>query len=102
MQRELDGTRLPQSLFEAAAWHYNVIVRCRCGRETVFHAAALWWRFERKNWNNHELSVCQKMRCDRCGEKQATIAWSRTREPTSDLPLPAGREWKRAVDRYRG
>src|SRR5689334_15075017 len=53
-QRELDGTRMPESLFEAAARHYSVIVRCKCGRESVFHGAALWWKFERKGWNNHQ------------------------------------------------
>src|SRR3546814_6785444 len=52
VQNTKDGLRRATHIFEAAVWHYAVQVTCRCGHSAKFHAASLWWRFERKGWND--------------------------------------------------
>lgn len=96
-----DGCRVPQSLFEAAAWHYAIVADCRkCRARGAFHAAGLWWLFERKGWDQMFYSVAARLRCRACGGR-AKLTASRDAVPTIALELPGEREWKRAVSRFR-
>jgi len=38
-----DGLKRATCLFEAAAWHRAVKVRCGCGHFAVFDPHGLWW-----------------------------------------------------------
>lgn len=96
-----DGCRVPQTLFEAAAWHFSIVAACKkCRARGVFHAAALWWMFERKGWDPTFGAVARRFRCRACGGR-ATLSASRDAVPSVILPLPDEREWKRAVSRFR-
>ena len=96
-----DGGRVPTNLFEAAAWHYAVVVTCRkCGSVGVFDPHALWWRFHRKNWDDGFRNVARRMRCKSCGGG-AFVGWSRNAVSTVVMDLPPASEWKRAIDRFR-
>lgn len=95
------GCRVPQSLFEAAAWHFTIVADCkRCRSQGVFHAAALWWMFERKDWNPTLYAVERRLRCRACGSR-ARLSVSSDAQPTVHLPFPDDRSWKRAVSRFR-
>lgn len=98
---DADGCRVPTNLFEAAAWHYAVVVTCRkCGSVGVFDPHALWWYFERKNWDNSFASVGRRMKCKTC-RAGAFIGWSRKAEATVDMAMPPASERKRAISRFR-
>lgn len=98
---DANGSRLPTCLFEAAAWHYCIVATCRrCGNEGVFDPHALWWRFERKGWENNFRSVARRLKCKQCGAG-AFLSCSSTREPNVPMTMPDARTWKNALSRFR-
>jgi hypothetical protein len=99
-----DGGRIPTNLFECAAWHVLIQVICRrpqCRRVAVFDPHQLWWRFERKCWDDALNRVGDKMRCGACGASGAVSTLRRPAEVTVKLSWPDEREWKRALTRFR-
>lgn len=98
---DADGCRVPQTLFEAAAWHYAIVATCRrCRARGVFESAALWWLFERRGWDPTLYGAARRLKCRACGAR-ATVSPVRWEAPTVILPLPDDRDWKRAVSRFR-
>jgi hypothetical protein len=98
---DVDGSRLPTTLFECAAWHLSVVAICRrCARETIFDPHALWWLFQRKSWDQTIRGATRRFRCSKCGAG-AFLTWARSKEPNTVLPMPDEREWKKAVSRFR-
>lgn len=97
-----DGGQIPNTLFEAAAFHRTIAARCpSCGREAVFHGAALWWLFQRKQWSSHLSDVPQRLRCMSCNQVGVPIRVGREAPTVLNLPMPSDHEWKRAVSRFR-
>jgi hypothetical protein len=97
---DCDGCRVPQTSFEAAAWRYSIVADCKaCRARGVFHAAALWWLFERKGCDTMLGAVARRLRCRACGGR-ARLSVSHA-VPTVILELPGERDWKRAVSRFR-
>lgn len=104
-----DGLKRATCLFEAAAWHRAVKVRCGCGHFAVFDPHGLWWFFHRKGWSEDLRDVRGKMWCRACRKSIGQKVRPRhidllTEYPKGmiTLPLPDEREWKRLVSRYRG
>jgi len=99
---DADGGQVPTTLFEAAAFHRTIKAHCpSCGREAVFHAAALWWLFHRKRWPVHLDFVPARLRCTGCGRRGVSIRTGRDAPTVIDLPMPDAFEWKRAVSLFR-
>lgn len=97
-----DGGQVPTTLFECAAFHRTLKVHCpSCGREAIFHGAALWWLFHRKHWSGHLADVPPRLRCTSCGRRGVPVRLSREAPTMVHLPLPDKAEWKRAVSRFR-
>lgn len=102
-----DGLKAPTRLFEAAAWQYTIKVTCTCGRSGVFHPHALWWRFQRAGWDDDFTKARDRFYCRECWRttyrklRPAKFEVCRDK-PTISLPMPDDREWKRAINRYRG
>ncbi len=85
---DAEGGQIPTTLFECAAFHDNLEVRCpRCGREAIFHGAALWRFFRRKRWRDHLDDVPARMRCTGCNRKGVPIRLSRAAPTMVHLPL---------------
>ncbi|AUW59456.1 hypothetical protein C1T17_16530 [Sphingobium sp. SCG-1] len=107
MSRYRDGLRVATNIFEAAAWHYTLKPVCgTCGHHALFDPHGLWWLFERKRWDDRLTLAAKRFRCIPCLEKRG----QRVRRaslylvkdaPTTLLPLPDEREWKRALSRFR-
>jgi hypothetical protein len=98
---DADGGRTPTNIFEAAAWHWCVVAKCRrCDREAIFDPHAAWWLFERKGWDDNLRDASRRFRCTTC-QSRAIVTFSRTKEPNAFLPMPSARDWKRAVNRFR-
>jgi hypothetical protein len=104
-----DGLKVATCLFEAAAWHYAVKVGCGCGHFAVFDPHGLWWHFSRKGWSDDFHSVRGKMWCRVCrqgaGKKVRPRRLDLVRPysgPLITLLQPDEREWKRAINRFRG
>ena len=98
---DADGNRIPNTLFECAAWHYSVVAICRrCARETIFDPHALWWLFQRRHWSDHFNDATRRFKCSKC-KAGAFVTWSRNKEPNAHLPMPPEAEWKRAINRFR-
>lgn len=96
------GERIPTTLFELAAYHCSLRVRCRrCPHEAVFHGAALWWLFQRKHWPDELRDVPGKLSCTICGNREVKLEVVRAPPTITHLPLPCDADWKRAVSRYR-
>jgi hypothetical protein len=98
------GARIPTNLFECAAWHVYIQVICRrpqCRRVAVFDPHQLWWRFERKHWDDGLDRVGDRMRCSACGASGSVSTLRGAVEVTVTLPWPDEREWKRALTRFR-
>ncbi len=107
VQNTKDGLRRATHIFEAAVWHYAVQVTCRCGHSAKFHAASLWWRFERKGWNDSFRDATRHFWCRQCAARIGrrvqplrleTVAWEKG---VIELEMPDDREWKRAMRRFR-
>jgi hypothetical protein len=104
MRNNADSTRTATNLFETAAWHCHVHVRCTmCLHHAIFAPHGLWWLFHRRHWDDSFGAVGRRMRCrmgkPRCGGRGKV---SLTSQPaTITLPDPDEREWKRAVSRFR-
>lgn len=101
MRYDREGGRIATTIFEAAAFQYGVKAICQCGHSAVFNPHGLWWRFQRKHWNDEFRNAAKRFRCLRCGKYQARL------EPTSQTvtrnvyPMPDKGEWRRAVNRFR-
>jgi hypothetical protein len=98
---ELPSAYPLRDLFDAAIRYSAVRLTCpRCGHAQVYRAAALWWLFQRKGWNDRFPNVRRRYYCrpccDRHGEKtHANIALV-NEAPTDDrLPMPSELDWKR-------
>ncbi|EQB09665.1 hypothetical protein L284_18760 [Novosphingobium lindaniclasticum LE124] len=105
--RYVDGLRIPTLLFEAAAWQYSIKVTCACGRSAVFDPHALWHRFQRSRWDETFAKARDRFYCRECWRtkcrKLRPVKFETCREePTVRLPMPDEREWKRAINRFRG
>lgn len=103
MARYADDLKVATNLFEAAAWQHTVQVTCRrCQHVTTFDPHALWWLFERKGWNNQFRHAGRRFRCLRCATSDAAISLTKGEPTANRLPMPAPRDWKRALSRFRG
>jgi hypothetical protein len=101
-----DGLRVAGSIFEAAAYHKNVKVVCRCGHHACYEAHCLWYLFERRLWDDAFWDVRRRFWCRPCrqrtGEKVRPRWVGASLEPiTVELPWPSELEWKRAQRRVR-
>lgn len=99
---DTDGKRIKQSIFDCAAFHYDVSARCRsCSHAAVLRAHALWWRFARRGWDDDLRRGASRLRCSACGETAVQLSPTRDAPTVDELPLPPEAEWKRAVNRFR-
>jgi hypothetical protein len=99
---DAQGGRIVTNVFEAAAWHYNIKARCsRCGHTSVLNRYAVWWRFERRDWDMRLRYAARRFRCLRCGTAAAKLEPVRIDPTTQHLPVPSEADWKRAVNRFR-
>lgn len=105
---ESAGLHPLRDLFDAAARQRTVKLTCRrCRHSTSFHAAALWWLFERKGWPDSFADVRQRCMCRNCwqrfGRKVRRPHFELTQEEPRDtsLPLPSDLDWKRELRRRR-
>lgn len=102
-----DGSRIPTNLFEAAAWRRGVKPVCRCGHSAVFDPHCLWWRFERRGWDDRLEKALARFWCIRCkwrtGKRVRPARFDLVAQSVSDIVLefPPEHEWKRAVRRFR-
>ncbi len=108
MSQNRDGLRRATHIFEAAAWHYAVRVICsRCPHSAAFNPHGLWWRFERKGWDDHLGEARAKFWCRECaratGRRVRPARLQLVVEQDSDvrLEMPSESEWKRALSRFR-
>lgn len=101
-QYDEHGGQVPRTLFEAAAFHRSVRATCvACGHVGVFHAAALWRHFERRQWPGMLIDAGARLRCSTCGKRGTSIELTRDPPTVTNLPLPTDVEWRRAVSRFR-
>jgi hypothetical protein len=66
-----------------------------------FHAAALWWLFQRRQWPDRLADAGARLRCSRCGRRGTPLELTRDPPTIVDLPLPNDVAWRRAVSRFR-
>ncbi|MCJ8157408.1 hypothetical protein [Sphingomonas sp. LaA6.9] len=94
-----------KDLFDAAARHKTLRFTCRCGHSAIFDGHALWWRFEKKGWNDALRLVPFHMRCGKCralGRPKIPPRLELTDlDNDTDLPMPSEEDWKRALRRRR-
>lgn len=99
-----DGTRRLTTLFDCAAFGYSLMAKCArpgCGHFVIIEGHALWWRFQRKGWDERLWMAAKRLRCEKCGHRGGTLD-PVMREPTVHRwPMPPEGEWKRALQRYR-
>lgn len=95
-------------LWDVAAHKLNLRVTCRrCKHWRVFDAAALWWLFRRKRWNDHLGSVKHRFFCGVCWNALVERVRNPTIElvdedPTGELlPMPSEYDWKQEARRRR-
>ena len=107
VQNTGDGLRRATYIFEAAVWHYAVQPVCGCGHSASFHAASLWWRFERKGWNDHLGEARKRFWCRQCAfqvgrrvqpRRLEVVPWEKG---AIELEMPSDHEWRRAMRRFR-
>lgn len=99
---------VPTTIEEAAALHYSIAVQCRCGNKASFNAMGLWWRFQRKYWDQRFGPARSKFFCRKCsakgGRKVRPVKIETVRVTLAAdvmLPFPPEQEWKRAMSRVR-
>jgi hypothetical protein len=106
-----DGLKHPTQIWEAAAMHRLVEVKCiidRCRNVGVFDPHALWWHFHRRNWSDTFSIAQHRFYCRRCSDvagfrvKKAIMGVTSTKDVTRTLPFPTEREWKTFLSRHRG
>jgi hypothetical protein len=97
-----------RDLFDAAARQKSVRLTCgRCGHQNIFAAAALWWLFHRKGWQDRFESVRRRCVCRLCllrlhiKERMPALELVDDPPTESGLPLPSELEWKRELRRRR-
>ena len=91
-----------RDLFDACAHGYAIRLACRgCGRQRVFHSAAVWHHFRRKGFSEWLRDVPRRFRCRVCGRRAPVMAL--VHEPPNDdsLPMPSDHDWKRELRRRR-
>lgn len=99
---DAQGARVVTNVFEAAAFEYNIKATClRCGHTNVLNRYAVWWRFERSDWDMRLRPASDRFRCLRCRTKGARLEPVRMMPTTHLLPVPTEADWKRAVRRFR-
>ncbi|HEV2817647.1 MAG TPA: hypothetical protein VGW40_10570 [Allosphingosinicella sp.] len=97
-----------RDLFDAAVRHKSVKLTCtRCRHAKTFSAAALWWLFHRKGWQDDFEQVRRRFVCGLC----LVRLHMRVRSPRLELvdddptdesfPLPSELDWKRELRRRR-
>jgi len=107
MRYTADGLRAATRIFEAAVWHYAVRPVCQCGHSAKFDAASLWWRFERKGWNDDFRRAVDHFWCRQCAARVGRrvrplrIEAAQWEKGLIELEMPDEREWKRAIRRFR-
>lgn len=108
MARYQNGLRVPTNLFECAAWHYAIRIRCSaCLNVATFNAHGLWWHFERRGLDDTLNSVPKHFWCRACASRlnrRVRPTGIEVVEETEDaicLPFPDERVWKRAINRFR-
>ncbi len=80
---------------------------CRCGHSATFDPYGLWWKFQRKMWDDDLGKAREKFWCARCkartGKRIRPIRLELVAPSKDDiqLPMPDEREWKRALSRFR-
>jgi ribosomal protein S27AE len=96
------------NLWDVGAHHLNLKFTCgRCGHSRVFHAAAVWWLFRQRGWNEHLSQVRQRFVCGACWAAHRVRARAPRMEVVKEdheapsLPLPPEREWKQESKRRR-
>lgn len=104
MARYVDGIRVATCVFEAAARHETVRVRCGCGHKALHDPHGLWWLCQRRGWDDGFRALVWRFYCTRClaalarKVRPAAIDTCRA-DATIWLPMPPEREWKRAIRR---
>ena len=91
-----------RELFDAAAQGYSLRLSCRgCGRSRVFHAAAVWHHFDRKDWSPWLRDVPARFRCRVCDRRMPSLQLCHDAPTDDKLPLPDRYRWKRELSRRR-
>lgn len=100
------GRRL-RTLEQCALHKRTLRLTCpTCGRSRVMDAAALWWLFRRKGWDDALPGVANRLCCEPCRDGRKAVVrprWAVTRdEPEGPQPPhPDRHDWRRLVSRYR-
>ena len=97
-----------RDLFDAAVRQRTISLACtRCGHTNSFHAAALWWLFQRNGWKDRFADVRRRCVCLDCwrrhGLKVRNPRFELVQDPPRDtiLPMPSELDWKRELRRRR-
>lgn len=101
MQNTSDGLRRATHIFEAAVWHYAVLVTCRCGHSAKFHAASLWWAVRAQGWNDSFRDATPRVYPFAIGHGMSIPLRPPVLQGVIELEMPDDREWKRAMRRFR-
>jgi rubredoxin len=97
-----DSANPVRELFDAAAQGYTLRFACRgCGRVRIFHAAAVWNRFDRKGWSPWLSNVPARFVCRVCGRRSPRLELGHDEPTDHSLPLPDRYVWKRELGRRR-
>lgn len=93
-------------LWDVGAHHLNLKFTCpRCLHSRVFHAAAVWWLFRQRRWNDRLSEVRQHFVCGVCWAAHRVKVRNPQMQIVKDdhepLPLPPEDEWKREARRRR-
>ena len=107
MARYRDGLKVATCIFEAAAWHYSVRVAGRGWREGLLEAHGLSWNFQRNGWSDDFREAKRRFYCKACSQRygrkvRPLVMETSNKPPRHRFPLPDEREWKKAVNRFRG
>lgn len=106
MSRYVAGVQTATRVFEAAAWHETVRIRCMCGHQALHDPHGLWWHCHRRGWDDAFRALRGRFYCITCWSalrrkvRPIAIDACRTRA-TTRLPMPPEREWKAAIRRFR-
>lgn len=96
-----------RTLEQCALYKRTIRLTCPgCGRSRVMDAAALWWLFRRKGWDDALGEAAKRLCCERCRSEDDRVirpSWTVTREMPEgpQPPYPDKHEWRKLVSRYR-